>query len=103
MCMICERAFSVYVVVIFFFFIVLLKLIRENVFFSFLVVLSCTTKFLKCVLYSHAASLSFFLFILCTSEMTRLKKKKKSIIKSLISRLSPLQVLTKHILDLEKV
>lgn len=103
--MICERAFSVYVVVIFFFFIVLLKLIRENVFFSFLVVLSCTTKFLKCVLYSHAASLflSFFLFILCTSEMTRLKKKKKSIIKSLISRLSPLQVLTKHILDLEKV
>lgn len=102
--MICERAFSVYVVVIFFFFIVLLKLIRENVFFSFLVVLSCTTKFLKCVLYSHAASLflSFFLFILCTSEMTRLKNK-KSIIKSLISRLSPLQVLTKHILDLEKV
>lgn len=55
-----------------------------------------------CFVFTRSFSLSFFLFILCTSEMTRLKNK-KSIIKSLISRLSPLQVLTKHILDLEKV
>lgn len=67
--MMLNALFPFYVV---FFFIVLLKLMRENVFFFLVRVLSAELydQILELCFYLHTAFPAFFPFILCTTKMT---------------------------------